>query len=160
VFAFKPSGAIKGIKTGWLLIPALIAGMAAIIFIVKGVLSAPVNEVLFSNNFLLWGGILVYIILLVATGFFLKRQVTTELLLIVGWAMLVLAEVNMLYGIGQLTHTLAIIFIVVIAAAALISLVCYLLYYSLGAQSGFFDGMVPLLLASIVMASISVTISS
>lgn len=54
LIAFKPEGAIKGFKSGWLLIPAVI-----------------------------FGGIAVYVILLLATAIFMKRQVTTELLIVI-----------------------------------------------------------------------------
>ena len=81
-----------------------------------------------------------------------------ELFLIVGWAMLALWETNVLYGIGQLSHALAVIFTVIIGVSALISLVCYVLYYNLGARAGYFDGMVPLLMVALVMGGISVAI--
>lgn len=158
LLAFKPNGAIKGMKTGWLLIPAFAAGLAAIILAVKGIMSASIRAALFPSGLLLWGGIAVYIILLAATRLIFKRQVTTELFLIVGWAVLALSEINALYGLGRFSHGLAIIFTVVIGAAMLISLVCYVLYYNLGNAAGYFDGMVPLLMVALVMAGISVAV--
>jgi len=156
LLAFKPTGAIKGIKTGWLLIPAFAAGSVAIILAVKGVLSSSVGVALFQSGLLLCGGIAAYLILLAVTRLLFKRSVTTELFLIVGWAMLVLSEINVLYGIGRFSHGLAAIFAVVIGVAALISLVCYVLYYNLGNRAGYFDGMIPLLMVALVMAGISV----
>lgn len=156
LLAFKPTGAIKGIKTGWLLIPAFAAGLAAIILAVKGVLSASIGVALFPSGLLLWGGIVAYLILLAITRLLFKRLVTTELFLIVGWAVLALSEINALYGIGRFSHGLATIFAVVIGVATLISLVCYVLYYNLGNRAGYFDGMVPLLMVALVMTGISV----
>lgn len=156
LLAFKPIGAIKGMKTGWLLIPAFAAGLASIILAVHGIQSASVHAALFPSGLLLWGGIAAYFILLVITYLFFKRPVTTELFLIVGWAMLALSEINVLYGIGRFSHTLAVIFAVIIAAAALISLICYVLYFNLDDHAGYFDGMVPLLMVALVMGGISV----
>jgi hypothetical protein len=157
LLAFKPTGSIKGMKTGWLLIPAFTAGVAAIILAVKGILSAPISASLFPGGILLWGGIAAYLIFLMITLLFFKRPVTTtELFLIVGWAVLALSEINTLYGIGRFSHRLAVIFAVVIGVAMLISLVCYILYYHLGDRAGYFDGMVPLLMTALVMSGISV----
>lgn len=156
ILAFKPVGAIKGMAAGWLLIPAFIAGLAAVVLAVKGVLSASAGAALFPSGLLLWGGIAGYLILLAVTRLFFQRQVTTELLLIVGWTVLALAEINKLYGVGCFSHGLAVIFVAVTVAAALISLVCYVLYYRLGDHAGYFDGMIPLFMAALVMAGISV----
>lgn len=155
LLAFKPAGAIKGMKTGWLLIPAVAAGVFAIILAVKGILSASIGATLFPNGFLLWGGIAAYFIFMAVTLLLFKRPVTTELFLIVGWAVLAMSEINTLYGIGRFSYRLAVIFAVVIVAAMLVSLVCYLLYYNLDARAGYFDGMVPLLMTMLVMACIS-----
>jgi hypothetical protein len=158
LLAFKPTGAIQGIKTGWLLIPAFIAGLAAIILAVKGILSASIDATLFPSRLILWGSIAAYLILLVVTRLLFKRPVTTELFLIVGWAVLALSEINVLYEVGRFSHGLAAIFAVVIGVATFISLVCYVLYYNLGNRAGYFDGMIPLLMAALVMAGISIAV--
>ena len=155
LLAFKPSGGLRGIKTGWLLIPAFVAGVLAVILASKGITSAPAGTPLFPGKLLIWGGVAVYLILLVVTGLVLKRQITTELFLIVGWAVLALSEINTLYGTGRFSRRMAAPFAVVIVAAALISLVCYVLYYNLGDRAGYFDGMIPLLLVALVTAGIS-----
>jgi len=159
LLAFKPTGAIKGMKTGWLLIPAFVAGLAAIVLAVKGLRSASVEAALFPSGLLLWGGIAAYLVLLAVTGLLFQRQVTTELLLIVGWAGLALSEINTLYGAGRFPHELAVVFAVVIGVATLISLVCYVLYYNLGDRAGYFDGMIPLLMAALVTAGISIAMT-
>ena len=155
LLAFRPAGAVKGMKTGWLLIPAFAAGIAAVILAVQGIRSAPIEAALFPGGLLLWGGVAAYFILLAVTGLLFQRQVTTELFLIVGWAVLALSEINTLYGTGRFSRRMAAPFAVVIVAAALISLVCYMLYYNLGDRAGYFDGMVPLLLVALVTAGIS-----
>lgn len=159
LLAFKPTGAIKGMRTGWLLIPAFVTGLAAVILAVKGIASASVGAVLFPHGVLLWGGVAAYLILLAVTCLLFKRQVTTELFLIVGWTMLALSEINVLYGAGRFSHRLADTFTVVIGAATMISLVCYVLYYKLEAHAGYVDGMIPLLMAALVMAGITVAMA-
>ena len=156
LLAFKPVGAVKGIKTGWLLIPAFAAGLAAVILLLRGIGAAAVTTELFPIRYVLLGGAAAYVILLAATLLLLKRPVTTELFLIVGWAMLALAEVNTLYGTGRFSHGASLALSVVIGAAALVSLVCYVLYYKLDSGAGYLDGMVPLLLAALIMVGISI----
>jgi hypothetical protein len=102
-----------------------------------------------------WGGIAIYFILLAVTHLLFQRPVTIELFLIVGWTTLALSEINVLYGIGRFSHALTVIFAVIVGIAALISLICYVLYYNLGNRASYFDGMVPLLIVALVVAGIS-----
>lgn len=153
LLAFKPVNPIKGMKTGWLLIPAFAAGIAAVVFAARGI-GAAVKPGLFPSGWILWSGILAYVVLLWVTGFLLHRPVTTELFLIVGWAMLTLSEVSALFGGGAFGHGTAILFTAIVAAGAAVSLICYVLYYHLSAAVGFIDGMVPLLMAALVVAGI------
>ena len=146
-------------KTGWLLIPAFAAGLTAIILAVKGIQSASIRVSLFPSGLLLWGGIAAYFILLAVTRLLFQRQVTTELFLIVGWALLALSEITALYGAGQFSHGLAVIFAVVIGVATLMNLVCYVLYYNLGDRAGYFDGMIPLSMVALVTADLSVAMA-
>ncbi len=160
LLAFKPAGAVKGMKTGWLLIPATAAGAASVLLAVQGIRSAPARASLFPNGLLLWGGIAAYFVLLAITRLLLKRPVTTELFLIVGWAALALSEVDALYGAGVFPRAPAVAFAAVVAAAAAVSLVCYVLYYRLDSRAGYFDGMVPLLTVALVMGAISVAMAA
>lgn len=155
LLAFRPTGGIRGMKTGWLLLPALAAGLAAVILAIQGIRSAPAGAVLIPSRLLLWGGIALYVILLAVTRLLWKRPVTTELLLIVGWTILALSEISTLYGTDRFPHGLSLFFAAAIGIAALISLVCYILYYNLGNRAGYFDGMIPLLLVALMAAGIS-----
>ncbi len=159
LLAFKPTGAVKGMKTGWLLIPAFAAGLAAIFLAIGGIQAVPAGAAV-SPGLIFWGGIAAYLILLAITRLLLKRPVTTELFLIVGWAMLALSEINALYGTGRFSQRPATFFAAAIGAAALASLVCYVLYYDLGSRAGYFDGMIPLLLVGLVTAGITVAIGA
>ncbi len=151
MLAFKPSGAVKGIRSGWLLIPAFVCGLAAVYLILRGASSLHAARTFFPGTSLLIGAIAVYFILLAVTALGLRRQVTTELLLIVGWAALVAAEVNALYGIGRFNCAAAAGFFVAAGVCAVIGLICYVLFYGLDSSAGYIDGMIPLLLAATVM---------
>ena len=156
LLSFKPVGAIKGIKSGWLLIPAFVAGIAALVLIIQGIMNTSVEKVLFQGKWIIIVGISVYILLMVVTAIALHRPVTSELILIVGWAMLSLQEINILYGLGTYSHTGAIIFMIITVVATIISLVCYILYYNLNKTVGYVDGIVPLIMVGSIMLSISV----
>ncbi|MCL1895989.1 MAG: hypothetical protein FWG03_05525 [Clostridiales bacterium] len=153
---FRTSGAAAGMKTGWLLIPAVIAGLAGVILAIRsmGLLERVPGRQLFSSGYVLWGGLAAYLILLAITVLLLKRPPTSELLLIVGWGVLALTEINALYGCGLFSHKLSAGLLVVICAALAVALVCYIIYYRLDGLAGYIDGMVPLLLTIIVMAAI------
>jgi hypothetical protein len=155
VLAFRPDGGVRGMRTGWLLIPAFIFGLAAVCFAVRGIRGAKAGDALFSGNAVIIGCVAAYVALLAVTVLLLKRPVTTELVLIVGWAALSLCEINVLYGMGIFSKNMSFAFIGVLAAAAAVSLVCYVLYYGLSARAGFIDGTVPLLAAGIYMAALS-----
>ena len=155
LLAFKPSGAITGMKTGWLLIPALLFGLLGVVQALRGVLvKLPANQLL-PRAAILWGGIAIFFVLLAVTAWLFKRPVTTELILIVGWGMLAFAEINALYGLRLFSHKLSVGYIVIICVAVVISLVCYVLYYRLDKRAGYIDGMIPLILAALTMAGIS-----
>lgn len=158
LLAFRPANPIKGMKTGWLLISAFAAGIAALVFAARGLRMAAGRPGLLSAGGVLFGGIAVYLLLVLTTKFLLHRPVTTELFLIVGWAMLALCEVSALFGCGALGRGTAVTFAVLIAAGAAVSLVCYVLYYKLPVKAGFLDGIVPLATAAVLMAGMDIAL--
>ena len=157
LLAFRPVNPVRGFRTGWLLLPAFAAGLGAVVFSVRGLGTAGSGG-LFPAGRVVWGGIAAYAILLVVTKFLLHRPVTTELFLIVGWAVLALSEVSALYGCGALSHGCSLAFAAVVAVGTAVSLVCYVLYYRLSPAAGFIDGIVPLLMAAVVMAGLDLAL--
>ena len=159
IVAFRPKGASGGRGTGWtglLLFGAIAAGIVSIVFMARGISTAPPHTAaIFPGRSILWGGIAVYFILLAVTCFLLKRQVTTELFLIVGWAMLELSAINAMYGTGRFGMKTSVLLIVVIGVAVLVSMVCYLLYYKLEAAAGYVAGMIPLIADAAAMACVA-----
>jgi len=155
MLAFRPENAVKGMRSGWLLIPAAVSGILSVVVILRGMGVENRSRELFSDSIVLWGGIAVYFLLTAVTLFFFKRPVTTELILIVGWVMLTLAEINALYAYQSFTWGIAAVFI----AVTVISLICYVRYYHLDSRAGFYDGMVPLLMAALVMLGLTVVMA-
>ncbi|MCD8381984.1 MAG: hypothetical protein LUC30_03575 [Clostridiales bacterium] len=155
LIAFKPEGAVRGMKSGWLLIPAFLCGLAAVIQIVRGSV-VDGQTALLSRAAILVGGVAAYAILLAATSIVLNRQVTTELFLIVGWTVLMFLEVNGLFALGRYSGAVSVGFLVAAVIVAAVSLVCYLLYYDLDSVKGYVDGMIPLLLVAVMMVAVTV----
>lgn len=151
ILAFKPEGAIKGMKSGWLLLPAFLLGAAAVFTITPWANAIEGEHSFFSGRTVLIGGITAYVVLLAVTNMAFHRQVTTELFLIVGWTGIALLEANALYELQALSRSGTIALFVGILLAAVISMVCYLLYYGLDPLPGYIDGMIPLILVAIFM---------
>ncbi len=154
IVAFRPNAAAaKGVKTGLLLLGAVTAGIAAVALMLSGITAAPRGAALFPPHSILWGGVAAYLILLAGTWFLWKRPVTTELILIVGWAMLELSAVDALYGAGNFRRGPAIGLSVMTGLAAVLCLVCYVLYYRLGQRESYTDGMIPLITGMLATAA-------
>ncbi|MCI2059061.1 MAG: hypothetical protein LKJ80_07645 [Oscillibacter sp.] len=158
ILAFRPANPVRGFQSGWLLLPALAAGIAATVFAARGLGAAAARPGLFPPGWVLWGGAAAYAAALAVTKFLLHRPVTTELLLIVGWAMLALSEVSALFGAGAFTRGTAAVFAAVIAAGTAVSLCCYVLYYRLSCTAGLIDGIVPLAAAALIMAAMNLVL--
>ena len=157
LIAFKPEGAVKGFRSGWLLIPAAVCGLAAVILICRAISGTAKQERLMPVGLIFVIGVIVYFVLLAGTWFIMKRQVTTELFLIVGWAALASAQISALFGCGSYSKAAAIIFIIFIIIMAAVSMVCYLLYYNLDSVKGYIDGIIPLAVVAVMTGIMSVT---
>ena len=157
IIAFKPSGAVKGMKSGWLLIPAALSGLASVAMICSGISATENSSMLIQPSTVAGAGIILYFALLAGTWLLLKRPVTTELFLIIGWAVLAVTEISALYGRGAYTFTAASVLTVCIIILTVISMVCYLIYYQLDSIKGYYDGMLPLVAVQVMMAIISIT---
>ncbi len=156
LIAFHPTHAVKGMRSGWLLIPAFIFGIWGVVQVANGTNTDTGISLILSRTGILIGAIIAYVVLFAGTLFFLHRQVTTELFLIVGWTALMLMELDTLYGLGEFREMTAVLLMVITVIAGVVSLLCYLLYYNLDAVKGYIDGIIPLGLAGIMMIVFSV----
>lgn len=154
--AFYPGGKQGGVWSVILISAAAIIGAAALYFILRGINTAPYKETLIPSRYLLWGGMAAYVLLFALTSVLLKRRVTTELLLILGWAVLELSILNVWYGMGEIGLRTVLVVGVLILLAVIASLICYVLYYRLEGMSSYIDGMIPLITESIVMLILTI----
>ena len=158
VLRFRPTNPVMGVKSGWLLIPAAVAGIVGVVLIIWGINSFGSEHALFRNMFVLVGWIIAYVLAYIVTRWFFDRPVTSELILITGWAALALAEVNALYGAQVFSRIFTVVLIAVIGVILIVCLICYVLYYRLDARLGFIDGAIPLLLTGLFMAVVAVIV--
>lgn len=155
--AFKPGAEPDHTVTRFLLGAAFAAGIVSVFLLQSGFGSLKTTREIFPGHSLLWGGILVYIALLIITSLALHRMVTTELALIVAWTALELGIINVVYGTEKMTIAPAVILSVLVVVTAAVSMVCYLRYYDLPAEAGYIDGAVPLAAVTVTMAVITLT---
>ena len=156
--AFRPEKTPHPAAEIILFIGAAASGIGALVWMIRGIRYTEVERKLVPGATILVGGICVYIVLLIATGFFMHRQVTTELILIVGWGVLECMCVNTLYGMGRFSRGMSVAFFLIAVAAAAVSLVCYLEYYQLEKWKAYYDGMIPLVLTGVIMAATAIEI--
>ena len=96
-------------------------------------------------------GMIAYIVLLLVTKFCFHRVVTTELLLIVGWAVLEAVVITRLDAAGLLGGSGFLILCIVVALAVIISMALYVAYYRMEEMKAFYAAMVPLVTEAIAM---------
>ncbi len=153
VVAFNPSRPVRGMRSGWILIPALVLGVLALVDIARGLV--------FASGGLVPGfvpavaGVLAYLVLLGVTYGLLHRPVTSELFIIVLWASVAAMEVNSLVALRRVDHGLGWALMVAIVFATVLSIVCYQKFYELDAKAGFVDGAIPLLLAAVMTGALA-----
>ncbi|MEA5118203.1 MAG: hypothetical protein VB036_11370 [Propionicimonas sp.] len=151
LLAFKPVNPVHGIRSGWLLIPASLAGVIAVFVVIRAGLQALVTQSLFATQHLLLAGAISYVVVALVTYLAWARPVTAELFLIVGWAVLALYQVNTLFGMQVFARPQAVGFAVLVLVVLAGCLVCYTVYYRLDAVAGYVVGAVPLVLGAVVM---------
>ena len=150
----KPAGALRALGIA-LLALAVAAGVVAVWQIAAGVSSMPVAVPVFI---VVIAAAALYVVLLGITYIILSRPVTTELALIVGWLALELCFLDALASSGAVIGSSLIILALLVIAAFLVSLVCYVLYYGFEGRRAFIDGAVPLAAIGFVSLLLSLLI--
>ena len=147
IVGFNPWRPIRGLKSGWLLIPAFILGILALYDIWQGL---DFSIALVPGIALVIGGVASYVALLFISSRKLYRPVTSELFIIVLWTTVALLEINTLVALGSIALWLGWILAALCLVGATISLVCYLAFYAFDGMAAFVDGAIPLVLAGIM----------
>lgn len=152
--SFRPGESVNRIGgfRGILLLITAACGMVGAILTILGINGVPADAEKWSGMLICGAGIVVYIALALITGLGMKRPITTELVLIVGWTAMELCAVNALNGAERLADGRMPVMTVVIAAAFAISMVLYILYYRMEAWKAFYLAMVPLITEGVSMA--------
>ena len=149
--AFYPERHAPLWLSGILLVATAICGIMAVNWMGQGIFQAEGIRKGVSGGWILAGGVICYIVLLVISNLVFHRMVTTELFLIVGWAVLNLVTVNVLYTSGLFSYGISIAFCVLMLAVVVGSLYCYMIYYKLEKWKGYIDGFLPLVMVGIAM---------
>ena len=149
--AFYPERHAPLWLSGILLVATAICGIMAVNWMGQGIFQAEGIRKGVSGGWILAGGVICYIVLLVISNLVFHRMVTTELFLIVGWAVLNLVTVNVLYTSGLFSYGISIAFWVLTLAVVVGSLYCYMIYYKLEKWKGYIDGFLPLVMVGIAM---------
>ena len=156
LIAFRPPKPRSAPVCVLLLTLAFLAGIAGFYFCARTLTTPPVKMLPGIRNLhITLGGIAAYVALLAVSVLAFHRMVTSELLIITAWAVLELCVVNTLYRCENLARGAAVRLSALILAAALVSLVCYLLYYRLPYTAGYIDGCIPLVLAIAVILAVN-----
>ena len=143
--AFYPERHAPLWLSGILLAGTAVCGMA------QGIFQAEKVRAGIPGGWILAGGVIGYVVLLVISNIIFHRMVTTELFLIIGWAVLNLITVDTLYASGLFSAGVSVAFVVLTLVVVVASLYCYMIYYELETWKGYIDGFLPLVMVGIVM---------
>ena len=145
-------------RAGILLLLTFLAGLAGLVLTLWGDSGVGADRALFSGNKVMALGIAICFLMMIFTSTVFHRPVTTELLLITGWAVLELVTVNKLYGTEIFERPLAIVLCALIAAAFIVNMVLYIAYYRLDAWNAYRLAAVPLAVDGVYMAALAAVI--
>lgn len=157
IVTFKPPAPKGSLIGSVFLIGAFIFGLGGIFVIIHAITRIslePVAESLIPMWIIPATGIISYVLLLAITSKLLHRQVTSELFIIIGWKVLELCFVNAMYRCGITGKEAVVGLFAGIIIVAVLSIICYLLYYKLEYVKGYYDGMIPLVLVGIMISII------
>lgn len=153
VVLFRPDRSEPSPHGTFLIVIALVSGLASVVFLTFGISSQPWNGKDFPGAYFLLGALGAYFILLGVTKGFFQRPVTSELLLIVLWSALEWSVTTALKMGDRLSSGGALTLTILVGLAACIGLVCYVLFYRLDGAPRFWDGLIPLIVDGAVVAA-------
>ena len=153
--AFYPERHVPLWLSGILLVATAACGIMAVNWMAQGIFQAEKVRAGIPVGWILAGGVIGYVVLLVISNIIFHRMVTTELFLIVGWAVLNLIVVDTLYASGLFSDGVSSLFVVLTLIVVVASLYCYMIYYDLEKWKGYIDGFLPLVMVGIAMLAMA-----
>ena len=158
-YAFKPGfteSRVAG-KAGMLLLITAVTGLAGVVFSVLGCNQPGSRTAPIPSIVILIGGIVIYIVLMIGSSAVLHRQVTTELLLIIGWLVLEALSYQGAYCHEVIGRSVMMVLLLTAVTASILSLYFYLQYYQVEERRGYVYGMIPLIMDGICMTAFLVS---
>ena len=152
-FSFRPGfeeSRITGLP-GLLLIITTIFGLSGAGLSIVGINHQGNRQPFISAVVVVVAGIVLYVLLFYVTSVFMNRQITTELILIIGWLVLEILSYQAAYSMEQIDRSNTMFLFLMATLATITSLFFYLQYYRVSAIRGFFYGMIPLITEALCM---------
>lgn len=155
-FSYRPGEVVNRVSgfRGILFLTTILAGIAGLFLSFFGMRLMDAASTKLSGTAIALAGFAAYFILFFITRYGLGRPVTTELVLIVGWTVLEIELLNHLNGAGVLGDRGFMYSGLIIAAAFLLSIILYVLYYRLEENTAFYAAMVPLISEGVSMGAV------
>ena len=156
--AERPAGALRAVGVACIAGAALL-GVIGVALACAGVAALPASGQGVPTWHVAVGGLVAYAALFAITTIGFDRPPTTELIIIVGWGTLELATLNALYRAGVTAPGVTLALMVVMVAALLLSMACYVRYYDLTGMAALVDGAVPLACGIVLAAALIVVLA-
>ena len=144
--AFKPDSARSGGALSALLFFLLAAfGLSGTALTVHGIHGLPLPASWPGSGVLFIMALLIYFILLTGSVKLFGRKPTTELILMVPWALMEIMALGVLHEAGGLAGTAYGLTWAAVIAASLIAFAAYMVYYLMDDDTAYITGAIPLL---------------
>ena len=154
--AFKPDFTRSGGALAALLFFLLAAfGLSGTALTVHGIHGLPLPASWPGSGMLFIMALLVYFILLTGSVKLFGRKPTTELILMVLWALMEIMALGALHETGALTGTAYGLTWAAVIAASLIAFAAYMVYYRMDDDTAYITGAIPLLVDGAVTLMIA-----
>lgn len=153
--AFRPDVRSGGALSALLFLCLAVFGLSGTALTVHGIHGLPLPPSWPGGTMLLTLALLVYFILLAGSVKLFGRKPTTELVLLVLWALMEIMVLGVLHEAGGLAGTAYGLTWAAVAAASLIAFTAYMMYYRMDDDTAYITGAVPLLVDGAVTLMIA-----
>lgn len=153
--AFRPDSRSGGLLSALLFLLLAAFGLSGIALTAHGIHGLPLPAFWPGGTMLLALALLVYFILLTGSVKLFGRKPTTELILLVLWALMEIMVLGVLHEAGALAGAAYGLTWAAVAAASLIAFAAYMMYYRMDDDTAYITGAVPLLVDGAVTLMIA-----